>query len=393
LKDSREIITSLELGAQNANKKFLRGTFLRKLSFEGIAQSLLDAAVDPTRWTGAMDDIAQFSSSNSALLLKSKGRTPGSPHSRSAEGVLEVYFKEGWHLRDERERGLPLFRRKGSFVDQDFASEAELRSSDYYRGFLAKFDANWGLVVGFSTQDEEWCLVMTRGDGGGRYELAEQQKMVALAPVLNQAAALHRHLAHATNQEVLDVYEAIDSAAILVGASGRVLKANARAHRLLGDRDSGITMRHGALRCIHPSDQLHLQNLLSKLEQHTLLPSSGFSLVNRRHSKLPMIIRGTRIAGSLRNFFSRGTSLLLLNDLESPTTKSSAKYLRAVFGLSSLEAQVAELLETGFSLKEVSEKMDVSYETSRFHLKSIFSKTHITRQSDLIRLLNKVPRE
>jgi hypothetical protein len=114
-----------------------------KPSFELTAQILQDAAVDPTQWPSEMEILSRYSGSIGAVMLALKGRGPGTPHSPSLDEPYDAYFREQWHLRDERDGGLPFIRRKGIVVDQDFATPDQIARSDYYRGFLDRFDINW----------------------------------------------------------------------------------------------------------------------------------------------------------------------------------------------------------------------------------------------------------
>ncbi|MDI3258717.1 MAG: LuxR C-terminal-related transcriptional regulator, partial [Sinobacteraceae bacterium] len=61
--------------------------------------------------------------------------------------------------------------------------------------------------------------------------------------------------------------------------------------------------------------------------------------------------------------------------------------VRRLFGLTRMEAQLALLLAEGYTLDEAAEKMDVRRNTARTHLRSIFCKTGVTRQTMLVRLM------
>ena len=61
--------------------------------------------------------------------------------------------------------------------------------------------------------------------------------------------------------------------------------------------------------------------------------------------------------------------------------------MRRLFGLTRMEAQLALLLTEGLTLDEAAEQMNVRRNTARTHLRSIFSKTGVTRQTMLVRLL------
>ena len=63
--------------------------------------------------------------------------------------------------------------------------------------------------------------------------------------------------------------------------------------------------------------------------------------------------------------------------------------LRALFQLTPAEANLAIKLARGMSLAEVSAAQNISRHTARAQLKSIFSKTGVTRQAELVRLVLK----
>ncbi len=55
------------------------------------------------------------------------------------------------------------------------------------------------------------------------------------------------------------------------------------------------------------------------------------------------------------------------------------------FKLTSKEKEVVSLLEEGLSYKKIGEKLQISVDTVRFHIKNIYQKLHINSKADLIR--------
>jgi DNA-binding CsgD family transcriptional regulator len=58
-----------------------------------------------------------------------------------------------------------------------------------------------------------------------------------------------------------------------------------------------------------------------------------------------------------------------------------------LFGLTRVEARLAARLANGQSVEEIANEFSVSLNTARTHLKSIFNKTGVRRQSELVALL------
>ena len=83
----------------------------------------------------------------------------------------------------------------------------------------------------------------------------------------------------------------------------------------------------------------------------------------------------------------RSAAVMFLRDAESNVPQPSQELVRRLFGLTRKEAALALLLAEGFTLDEAADKMDVRRNTARTHLRSIFCKTGVTRQTMLVRLL------
>jgi DNA-binding CsgD family transcriptional regulator len=72
---------------------------------------------------------------------------------------------------------------------------------------------------------------------------------------------------------------------------------------------------------------------------------------------------------------------------ERKAEKPSVDLLKAIFSLTPAEARVATLFGSGFRVSQVAERLGVSKETVRSHIKHVFAKIGVSRQSHLARLL------
>ncbi|HBG29305.1 MAG TPA: helix-turn-helix transcriptional regulator, partial [Gammaproteobacteria bacterium] len=72
---------------------------------------------------------------------------------------------------------------------------------------------------------------------------------------------------------------------------------------------------------------------------------------------------------------------------ESNAGQPSQEFVRHLFGFTPMQAQLALLLAEGLTLDEAAARMNVRRNTARSHLRAIFHKTGVTRQTMLVRLL------
>ncbi len=64
--------------------------------------------------------------------------------------------------------------------------------------------------------------------------------------------------------------------------------------------------------------------------------------------------------------------------------------LKSSFGLTAAEVGVCEQLSSGAQLKEAAKALNISTNTARNHLQSIFEKTHVNRQNDLLLMMTQL---
>ena len=358
------------------------------VTFECASQALLDAAVDPSRWTATMEMMAQYSGSTGAVLLPIKGRSPGTPHSASLSEALSEYFRDGWQVRSERNRGISLIPSRGLFVDQDFASADELATSDYYRGFLAKHSANWSAVIGFSDPRDEWILALVRGDREGFFDRHEQHDLRRFARYLSQAASLARSMSYANAAGALDAYQAVGCASFLIDEMGLVFRFNEKAALLIGD---GLELQGGALRSSYPAGDRTLETLISSHRNDVPCGRRNSVAIVHRRNKRPLTVKAIPLSGVASSVFSSAAIMLLINDLNEQRSALPEEALIQAFGLTLTEAKVVLLLHRELSISAIANQLDISILTARTHLKRILAKTRTCRQQDLLMLVNRLP--
>jgi DNA-binding CsgD family transcriptional regulator len=97
----------------------------------------------------------------------------------------------------------------------------------------------------------------------------------------------------------------------------------------------------------------------------------------------PFRVSETFFPGRVRVF-------LTITDPEAPP-KSRADLLMKLFRLTPAEARVAMFLTAGLESGEIAARTRTTNHTVRSHLKSIFQKTQVERQSQLTRLISRLP--
>lgn len=135
-------------------------------------------------------------------------------------------------------------------------------------------------------------------------------------------------------------------------------------------------------------------NSLVQFIEHLIDDTGELSAIEpviiRRTGRRPVIISVLPISMAGRNrFFGARPSLLTVIPLGLKPRLDTALLVR-VFRLTQAEAKLASALAGGKSIEEAAEELTIARETARNQLKSVFAKTAVHRQSELVALLSQL---
>jgi DNA-binding CsgD family transcriptional regulator len=277
---------------------------------------------------------------------------------------------------------------------EDILPDTELVTSDYYLHYLEPVDLF--RILGVDTAEPDGMLArlrFSRRRAEPRFEARERRLLELITPHLRQAIQIYAKLNRMTSER--DVYAgAVDQlsvATIIVDEHARVLNTNAVASALLEEAD-GLSLEGQLLKIRGRDPNRHLQQALSSV---ITAQQRGETSVVRAlriprpagRSDLGLVIRPVPAREHSEGQSSPCAAVFISDpDLREP---ASQQILGELFGLTPAEANVAILLSRGLSLAEVSQAQNISTHTARAQLKSIFAKTGVSRQAELVRMVIK----
>ena len=216
-------------------------------------------------------------------------------------------------------------------------------------------------------------------------ELAASQQLL---PHLRRAMQLRLLLERSEWQQLLAL-EALDrlaSGALLVDGSGRVVFANRAALELAATRDVIVVEARG-IRTRHRTQTRLLQSLIGSAIRGG---PGGALAVARASGALPIAVLVAPLKGALALAAAvdglAGAAAIFLSDPERQV-EPSAERLMALYGFTPTEARVAIQVARAGTIAGAAAALRLAPETVRTHLKRIYTKTGINRQSALVRLL------
>ncbi|AYJ87732.1 LuxR family transcriptional regulator [Sphingomonas paeninsulae] len=270
----------------------------------------------------------------------------------------------------------------------EFVGEERLKGSEYYRDWFADIDGSHVLGVDVaSASGFEARLRVTRAPGGGPFDQDERAHLKSLVPHLRQSIEIYRGLATSRGEEALiaGTVEEFAVGTVWLDHSLNVLRVNPIAATILAEAD-GIALVGKRLAMSQVTAEKRFRSWL----EAALNPGSDGRLfpAARLSGRRDLCIVARRI--DVPKFMHTGTTpalALLLGDPERPH-RIDGQALRELFALTPTEALITASVANGSSVSEVALELAITENTVRAHLRSIFSKTGVSRQPQLVHLVH-----
>jgi len=280
----------------------------------------------------------------------------------------------------------------------DLVDPAEFRSSTYYREWLVPIGVEYALGLDVREIGRFHArLRLCRARSAGEFSDADCRLVDSLAPHLRLAVGLYSELDEARSGRELyaDAMDSLTLATIVLDEHGRMIHANRLAEGVLGERD-GISVSGDRLIFESRDDGRRFRELVSHAVDQfaSNRPAVAQAMRVTRPSgraAYELVVRPSPpepLADHRR--LSARVAVVIGSDLgEGAPAGLSAEAVQQFFGLTPKEAALALRLAAGRSLVESARDQGVSVNTARAHLRAIFAKTGVDRQSRLVGALLK----
>lgn len=363
-----------------------------------VRARLGEAVVDPGRWRDLLEDMCRVAGAEGASLRPAGIETPlpYAPYTASLERLTQIYFKEGWNLRDTRVQKFLVHRkpRTAAFHEYDIFTSDEMnhlfRKDAFFNDFLGIGKLKWGTWIQFRSSNDPWLLSFQRTMAQGQFERADLEHLSLLSRTLAEVANLSIAVGHSVLTGVLDGLELMRSPALAVDVDGRVLRINSAANDMF---DGDFLVRNQRLYMRDENASQTLERMLAAAAAasylHLQSGNRAGNIVARREGKRPILIKLMPVPVAARSPFMGAEFVLALRDLDA-VRRSSLDVLEEAFSLTPAEAKVASMIAEGCSPEGIADELNISRETVRNQLKAIFGKTETHRQNELAALISRI---
>jgi DNA-binding CsgD family transcriptional regulator len=240
-----------------------------------------------------------------------------------------------------------------------------------------------------STAEGDCTLIAARSDTQPPFGVEEHQ--------LLRAAGLHFQRAYRARLEILkgrqvstlqaEALERLAIAGFMINQNRFTQPLNSRAVRFIEERD-GLKVVDGFLHAIEDQDDRTLQSAIRCVldDKENSATIRGLSIQRASGRRDLGVLVSAQESRCLRTNRMERIALIFVRDPQS-VTNPNISLMQQLFSFTRAEAVMATRLAKGMRLEDIEHELNIRHNTARAHLRSMFSKAEVNRQSQLVHLL------
>jgi DNA-binding CsgD family transcriptional regulator/PAS domain-containing protein len=263
---------------------------------------------------------------------------------------------------------------------------------EFYRQFIEPNHIRYIIGADIPIEGGGECrLRITRPPGAQDFSEHDKAFCQHLLPHLRRSVKLRSRVEGIESERRLYAVamDRMQIGTVVLNEQGMIIRSNGVADSILAEKD-GIEVAKGRLHAEYALEDRELQRLIKigLASNSRTAPAVAEAISLTRPSGQPKL--GVLVRSIPCNELSEGNdwqqvAVFIRDPRHQP--HPSHELVRRLFGFTSAEVALALLLTNGLTLDEAAVELNIRKNTARAHLRSIFSKTGVTRQTMLVRLL------
>jgi DNA-binding CsgD family transcriptional regulator len=367
-------------------------------SYSELLETLYSAPLDGTQWERFLTRVCAFTNSKIGAFFcadSGRGLTLKAMGGESHNVKTVVEYNERHAATDPFRAALIRQARIGVFDGEELLPNEGLLQTNLHRDLIIHLGVRYATLVPLTLTVRCFeAMSVWRTQDAGAMDEEGIEMLRLLLPHIQKALEIHRVLgiAHTRLASAQVIADASPTASLLVRRDGTVLHSNAAANALISE-ESAFRFRGGVLEAVEGHSREALRSFLlrftNQLQGDARKTAQQAIPVQRTGQRHPLQL----IAVSLphQQQACTGADLLLLITAPESTPVYPDTVLKALYGLTPAETEIANGLLMGYTSEEIASLRRVSEGTVRNQIKATMGKTNTSRQSELIQLLMSIP--
>jgi DNA-binding CsgD family transcriptional regulator/PAS domain-containing protein len=353
-----------------------------------IIDQLYASVTDEGEWTAVLQSLAEFAGGVGTLhlMVDPASRIVVRMDCTGVDPAVNDRFRRYYaakEVRIPRVFGAPV----GAVVtDEMLPNRQEFERSEIYSDLLAAHDLPHFMAVWTAKTSRSLAAVsIQRSSKQGPFESHEVERYKPLAAHLVRVTRL-RHLFNASrkqNQMYGDVVDRLPFGVILIDEATRVILANEKAQSILR-AGSGVGYSSRRIYAYHNEDDRELQRTIQltlKPEGESVHPGGAVS-IRRSVAQRALTVIATPVRKNSSGSKHRPACMLVIVDPDS-ALRPAVSVVKEALRLTEAEARLACILFGGVTLRQAAAELQLSINTCKSQLKSIYAKTGCKSHADL----------
>lgn len=361
--------------------------------FSELVGQIYEGPLEDVPWASAMRQIRQHLDANWVTLILRPASTTqqailvrASPRGEDLYGAAYNHFQV---FSLDPFVGLPPD--KVLAIDEMIDTVA-WTNGEFYKQFIEPNHIRY--IIGADIRIEgggECRLRITRPPGARPFSTQDKDFCQRLLPHLKRSVKLRSRVEGIESERRLYAVamDRMQIGTVVLNEQGMIIRSNGVAESILAEKD-GIEILKGRLHAEYALEDRELQRLIKSGLAHNsrTMPAVTEAISLTRPSgqpKLGVLVRSIPCNDLSESNDWPQVAVFIRDPRHQP--HPSHELVRRLFGFTSAEVALALLLTNGLTLDEAAVELNIRKNTARAHLRSIFSKTGVTRQTMLVRLL------
>ena len=353
---------------------------------------IYEAAADPSVWPHALEQFARNigGTATGFTIHRMPVRSSGNVCiAINADPAFQREFDEYYHSVNIHMANVPSVKTGTVASSDDYLSNQEVLASEYYNDFLRRYDLFHNLGAIIAQEPDIVAISSFRPLHWGAFTNDARELFKLLVPHFRRAVKLSGVLTQL--HSVCNLLDVLTVGVFIVDADARILQTNERGRKILEIGD-GLTAALDRLRTwmlAETSGMLAAIQRAAQTAAGTSLSAGAAMPVHRSSGKraYTAFIRPFRSPQHYLGRESAGAVIFVLDPEEQ--LEANEALLTRIWGLTPSEARLACALLKGQDLRAYCDHEDISAHTARTHLKRVFAKLGVKRQSELIAVLSR----
>jgi DNA-binding CsgD family transcriptional regulator/PAS domain-containing protein len=308
-----------------------------------------------------------------------------------AAGLLADYAANDWAARDDWTQTCLSLRCPNTLLtDAALIAPEQRRRSPFFQDFAQKWGCGRVAAWAFRWAGERWGFTVSRSDRAGAFDGGECAALTQIMADANRAVIAAGALVDARRYGFAEGLSRAGRAVILLDQDGRVGFVSPGAERLFGDH---FGVRDGRLFASDAPAQAELDRLAARAkDSRPWACRKAMFCIPRARARRPILASASPLRLSALDILPGARVLLVLTDV-GQAGGPSIEALRAAFGVSPRQAEIAQALARGETIESFAADHKIQVSTVRHHVKALMTRTDTHRLAALVALIKDLPGE